>query len=505
MMYGADSDELERIAKELDGYEAELGQLLLEGVGAVSLVGLSSTLGTVWRGPRSDEFAALWQSRHLLRLHGIRSVLSDASADLNRNADEQRTTSAVTSMRRPGELSPYEKSVIDAFIENTDDLGEDPVAYWNSLDDYEKQILMAHEPDWVLSLKPLGALSPEEIAAAEQAWLRNVGEEFEIVEHSVESFISAEVDVKLVSFGIEGSSTISELRGYDGATKYRVAFAVEGDAAKAGFGLEAGGMVAYEFDTKEEAQAFQQGLVDTLIPSGGEIALGLVPFGGAGLLAANKAGDLKKYADKHSSNRVNARVHGGVHGAFELNGKKVEAEVDAGAGVFYDAESNERGFYVDLAAEAEADISDSIELNGGLSLHGEMVFSENNQPKELVLEFEAELTGKFEADGVMQDLFGENPFEDEIEGDIGARAKATIKLDLTNPRNEALAEAVLNGDPGAIASIAQNSEIVLEAGMLRSATDDIEFGVGEIEWGAEEYQNLKTYGRGPNSSFQEIK
>lgn len=95
MMYGADAEELEQIAKELDGYESELGQLLLQGVGAVSLVGLSATLGSIWRGPRAGEFAGIWQSRHLLRLRDAQQILSAAANDLRGNATEQRTTSAV--------------------------------------------------------------------------------------------------------------------------------------------------------------------------------------------------------------------------------------------------------------------------------------------------------------------------------------------------------------------------------------------------------------------------
>ena len=117
MMYGADAEELEQIAKELDGYESELGQLLLEGVGAVSLVGLSATLGAIWRGPRAGEFAGIWQSRHLLRLRDAQQILSTAAQDLRGNATEQRRTSANPPARLglhplfPGERFPFESVV----------------------------------------------------------------------------------------------------------------------------------------------------------------------------------------------------------------------------------------------------------------------------------------------------------------------------------------------------------------------------------------------------------
>lgn len=102
MMYGADAEELEQIAKELENYESELGHLLLQGVGAVSLVGLSATLGSIWRGPRASEFAGVWQSRHLMRLRDAQQILGAAAKDLRGNANEQRTTSAVGGGSSPG-------------------------------------------------------------------------------------------------------------------------------------------------------------------------------------------------------------------------------------------------------------------------------------------------------------------------------------------------------------------------------------------------------------------
>ena len=102
LMYGADAEELEQIASELEGYEKELGQLLLEGVGAVSIVGLSATLNTIWRGPRASDFAGVWEARHLLRIRDVQAMLSEAAGDLRRNADEQRRTSSTSRSTRDG-------------------------------------------------------------------------------------------------------------------------------------------------------------------------------------------------------------------------------------------------------------------------------------------------------------------------------------------------------------------------------------------------------------------
>ena len=115
MMYGADADELEQIAKELENHKSELGQLLVQGVGAVSLVGLSATLGSIWRGPRAGEFAGLWQSRHLLRLRDAQQILDVAANDLRGNAREQRRTSSALSDRvmRVPEDSPEFREWLD--------------------------------------------------------------------------------------------------------------------------------------------------------------------------------------------------------------------------------------------------------------------------------------------------------------------------------------------------------------------------------------------------------
>ena len=102
VMYGADAEELEQIAAELDGYERELGQLLLEGVGAVSLVGLSATLKTIWMGNRASEFAGIWEARHLLRIREVQAMLKEAAGDLRRNASQQREASGGWQFQIPG-------------------------------------------------------------------------------------------------------------------------------------------------------------------------------------------------------------------------------------------------------------------------------------------------------------------------------------------------------------------------------------------------------------------
>ena len=138
LMYGADAEELEQIASELEGYEKELGQLLLEGVGAVSMVGLSATLNTIWRGPRASDFAGIWEARHLTRIRDVQSVLTEAANDLRNNAADQRRTSeglgtirtGISKDTIPGGGTPRDETDVEGleWIENVADaigIGDD--------------------------------------------------------------------------------------------------------------------------------------------------------------------------------------------------------------------------------------------------------------------------------------------------------------------------------------------------------------------------------------------
>lgn len=501
VMYGADADELEQIAAELEGYERELGQLLREGVGAVSLVGLSTTLSSIWRGPRASEFAAIWQARHLLRIRGAQGLLKDAATDLRRNADDQRKTSAVQRGSGGRKPSPYEQGVIDRFREGTDEVHEDSVEYWRDLSDSDRAILIAHEPDWVLSLKPTGALTAEEVSAAEQSWRENAADEFDLVESETELYLRGEIDLGVYSAGAEASSSLAEVRTHNGESKYVVTFGVEGDVAKTAFGVEAGAEIKYEFESRMEAERFQSDVINGLIPDGGDLAWG---FLGPGAIAAATASDVKATLDHKADHRSSAKVHGGVQGKLKLDGKGVdEGGAKLSAGGFYDLESGERGFYIDGSLEIEQELGGNFELDAGLSAKGEVVWDGEGSPKELTLELNAYAQGSLELEGFLGEFFGGDVnLDDEFNGNLGGEINAQVKLDLQNPRNQALADAFLRGDPGAIGDLMMNSEVVVDVSVVTDVGGDIDFVAGEVEYGTRHSEELVTVGRAPNSSFE---
>lgn len=90
---GMDPDQLEAFAVTLDRSADELRSMLHEGAGSVALATLGSTLSTIWQGPRAQNFANLWSSRHLAQLRGLERLLRDAANDVRREARQQRDTS----------------------------------------------------------------------------------------------------------------------------------------------------------------------------------------------------------------------------------------------------------------------------------------------------------------------------------------------------------------------------------------------------------------------------
>lgn len=514
VMYGADADELEAFAAELEAYREELGQLLLQGIGAVSLVGLSSTLHTLWRGPRAGEFSALWQSRHLLQVRGVQDLLSDAINDLRTNADQQRVTSRAIGPVGDRPLTPYEKETIDAFADALGKSDAELIAYWNSLDAFQKRILMEREPDWVLSLRPLGILTPEEITAATESYLTNVMDELELEERMTESHISAEVHLKKVEISAEASATVSEIMTAAGP-KYIVTLNAEGEVAVglsssdgsatvgAGGGLE----MKYEFDSWEEANDFVEGVKERLVPDKGDIAHGIFtsPLTGiGGGIAAATLSDVKGYLDDHASERKSSRVKLEVSGDFEADTDGFEAAVEQSTGAFYDTTTGERGIYSDFSGQVAGELGIGlVEAEAGLSVDGkaELVWDAEGRPGQLMLNFEIE--GRVGADvgDAVEKLVGP---VDDLAGSAGGRASVTTVLDVSNPRNRQLAEAALAGQPGALQELLANSAVGVQLGTVTGVDSEFDFKVGEVNYGSSNYENVATYVKPPQSAMQKM-
>lgn len=86
VMYGAESDELDRLARVMDSEADELDQQ--------SRLLTSNLRSIMWIGEIVDRFMAHWNGRLLPRLGVSAAFLREAAVELRHHADEQRTTSA---------------------------------------------------------------------------------------------------------------------------------------------------------------------------------------------------------------------------------------------------------------------------------------------------------------------------------------------------------------------------------------------------------------------------
>lgn len=87
MLYGADVDELRRLAKQFDDGEARLRSALNSLDGPLR--------SSPWSGPAADRFRSDWTSQHSRSLAAAANLLGEAAVALRRNADQQQSASAV--------------------------------------------------------------------------------------------------------------------------------------------------------------------------------------------------------------------------------------------------------------------------------------------------------------------------------------------------------------------------------------------------------------------------
>ncbi len=514
VMYGADAEELEAFAAELEGHREELGQLLLQGVGAVSLVGLSSTLHTLWRGPRAADFAAVWQSRHLLQVRGVQDLLSDAINDLRANAEQQRVTSRAIGPVGDRPLSPFDQQTIGSFEDVLSGSDAEVAAFWNGLDAYERRVLTERKPEWVLSLVPLGILNDAEVAAAQDSYISNGLEDFELYEQSTEQRIKVEAHLGKVHLGAEASATIAEVKAGSGSA-YHVTLNAEGDVAlglgsseaSASAGVGGGLAMVYRFETREEAERFLEGVKERLVPDTGDYAQGilLAPVTGLfGGVAGATLSDVKGYLDGHSDKLRNSRVEAKLVGRAEVDQDGFEAAIEMSGGGFYDVHTGERGIVLENGGQilGELDVL-GVELEAGASVYSkaEMTWSDDGKPKEL--KFEVDITGQAGVD--IGDAVGEliGPIDDLV---VAGGGKASIEavLDVSNPRNRQLAEAALRGDPGAIKQLMDNSAVAVQVGSITGTHAEIDLKAAEIDISQQEYRSNATYFKAPQSDLERI-
>lgn len=82
---GQDTDQVRRLAKQLDGNANDINILISQLTSAVQAVD--------WKGSDAQQFISDWNGTHVPGLKKVASALTAAAAAANRNAAEQESAS----------------------------------------------------------------------------------------------------------------------------------------------------------------------------------------------------------------------------------------------------------------------------------------------------------------------------------------------------------------------------------------------------------------------------
>ena len=279
------------------------------------------------------------------------------------------------------------------------------------------------------------------------------------------------------------------------------------DASLSG-GVGGGLTMTYSFDSREEAEQFLEGVKERLVPDAGDMAQGVftAPFTGGlfGGVAVATLSDVKGYLNDHSEKLKSSRVEAKLLGRAEVDQDGFEVAIERSAGGFYDVHTGERGIVVETGGQVSGELDAlGFELEADVSLQSkaEMVWGEDGKPKQL--RFEIDVTGQAGVD--LGDAVGKlvGPVDDMAFAG-GGKASIDAVLDVSNPRNRQLAEAALRGDPGAIKQLIGNSAVAVQVGSVVSTHAEIDLKMAEIDVSGQEYRNIATYFKAPQSALEKI-
>ncbi len=406
-MYGANSDELERIAAEFrrtaENLDSE-ADILTRVLGGLS-----------WIGDFASRYFERWTGVHIPRIRLSTQFLYDAAQRLDENAKEQRTTSdtdhdggkslASQVWRQQREknkqtVAKYEDKIYDLRSASV----EERLAWWNSLSEQERQDILAAMPDHLLAWDDM---PPEFVQQAEDAFVSAVASDVVTSTASVEGKLA--VNIRIVK--IEGGFAYEETTYADGSVS--IAFGLDAaagaefggkvDGVELGASVMAGGEVesVYRFATAEEARAFTDGLVEAATPEWGKnpmsavydhaleyseylesatVAGKLTAEGKANfeVVSASASGEVKvshDLVDNSTTLSATGTVSGGVS-LPDVGGASVEGQASAALTFNGDAEPTELKFTVQGSGQVDVGPTGTLTstIGGGGKLVTEMTF-----------------------------------------------------------------------------------------------------------------------------------
>ena len=365
------------------------------------------------------------------------------------------------------------RAQIDALLNSSP---ADQVAWWNALTPAQRAALLILSPTTLLQLKGLPA---DVRAEADQNYLNTQRSTIALGEQTTEVHADGSVDVKYFSLDLGVNGQVVTTLFADGHCEVKIAGGVNAGVGppdlpgwlSASAGPEGGLSTTYSFSSPDAANQFIQGLAKAATPSvsvsGWDAAIGFLnPIAGiaviGGTTAANTATNIENYLSGYSGQQTAVVVHGGLSGSVNLGAQDPNSagvSLSGTADVSYDVKTHQTTASLGIDGNATANFQPFQGAAAG-SAKIAVTWDGNNQNqiKEITI------TGKYDAEA------GAGP--PGITALKGTSGTFTMKVDLTDPANRALAMRVLSGTSNpdvvgtaqALAQLGDRSEIVVQTG-----------------------------------------
>ena len=432
-----------------------------------------------WVGEHADRFRADWDSKLAPIMARAASVLTTESSRLRSEAQQQMAASAAGGPSGgPGGFPPgidptklasgiYDLLLATPFIGPmimanvlVHEQGLPPdqqAAWWASLSPHDRELFLAAVP---LSLLALPGLPAGDRAKANQ----NAADSLKgtILQSSTDTAFNAQGTIKIFSAGAAGD--VTETKFADGHVEVTLTgSAFVGVGAPLPPGLSAGAQLdgqasqTYSFDNAQDAQNFENGLMNSVVPHPHltlqSVLLGSVPGVGPVMAAgADEASQVHDYLAGYQGNVVHTQYTGelstnvsvatpGVLGSGQQYGS---INLQAGRGITYDSTTHQTTAFIEVDGNAQGNLG-PFDGSAAGQVQASVTFDSSHQLQTLTI------SGKYQAAG------GYDPNYSPFPGMSGPGGSFNVSLDCTNPQNAALAAQFVNdmqqGDvPGAVSA-----------------------------------------------------
>lgn len=505
-MVGCDPDELKKLADLFGSTGISINTIDGETTATIRELewfgGDADFVRSRWRNAVEPEFERITNS--FRKLEEALRANAEAQIEVSKWLNLTGAAGGTNTFFPPGQcLTPQaEKELLEKFLQLSP---EEQRKLWDSLSESERQKLIAAYPEHVLRMKGL----PDSVyQLARISFARN--QDIEISRS--DASIAVEGNVLWVDFGIEGSGSIKHTSNPE--FPYEVTLTLDGKVGATvgntgAVGATGGVEQTYKFKTREEAEAFLQGLKDELIPTAGEGFKESLQFWNGGV-AGDAATDAKRYLDGFADHRTANEVHVGAYGSAELKFPGGEVEIEGSGGFAYDLDSNTRSAYLDMHASGEVELG-AFEVSGEVEMSMKMSLDENNHPTTLEIDLSGQMGGEFlDVDGVDVGVA-----EAELESRSGVEGRAHLEVDMGNSRNQELVrQLIASGGPSspagqaALAQLCDNSTMVMQTAAYAETTAtvgvDLKAASFEVEGSSSKHLTTSTFVKPPGSTFYSV-